>query len=103
MDKLVATSLHALPTMGKQLSFVTLDVFTQTRYAGNPLAVVRVPDGLDLPTEQMLLIAKEFNLSETLFLHDGKKGVDGVFEWRVRIFVTNGEIPFAGRLLLLLR
>ncbi|KXT10719.1 hypothetical protein AC579_1831 [Pseudocercospora musae] len=79
-----------------QLSFVTLDVFTQTRYAGNPLAVVRVHDGEDLPTEQMLAIAKEFNLSETIFLHDGKKGVDGMIEWRVRIFITKGEISFAG-------
>ncbi|KXT04077.1 hypothetical protein AC578_4958 [Pseudocercospora eumusae] len=80
-----------------QLSFVTLDVFTQTRYAGNPLAVVRVHDGVHMPTtEQMLAIAKEFNLSETIFLHDAKNGVDGVIEWRVRIFFTNGELPFAG-------
>ena len=46
--------------------FVTLDVFTETRFAGNPLAVVLEPDGLD--TAAMQKIAREFNLSETVFV-----------------------------------
>ncbi|KAK4498137.1 hypothetical protein PRZ48_010793 [Zasmidium cellare] len=81
--------------MPQQLSFVTLDVFTQERYLGNPLAVVNVPSGRDVSTEVMQTIAREFNLSETIFVHEGKKG-DGVTEWRVRIFLTKREIPFAG-------
>ena len=46
--------------------FVTLDVFTDKRFAGNPLAVVLEPDGLDTPAMQT--IAREFNLSETVFV-----------------------------------
>ncbi len=55
------------------LAFATLDVFTSQRLEGNPLAVVRVPASLrDRLTEPMKQkIAKEFNLSETVFLHDG--------------------------------
>ena len=49
-----------------ELRFHTLDVFTQSRFGGNPLAVVRDADGLD--TAAMQRIAAEFNLSETLFL-----------------------------------
>src|SRR6185436_6687959 len=44
--------------------FVTLDVFTNKRFAGNPLAVVLDPEGLD--TAAMQGIAREFNLSETV-------------------------------------
>lgn len=79
-----------------QLKFVTLDVFTTTRYLGNPLAIVETPAGQDVSTTQMQTVAREFNLSETLFLHQSTVGPDGQPEWRVRIFVTNMEIPFAG-------
>lgn len=79
-----------------QLPFVTLDVFTNTRYLGNPLAIVRIPSGTDVSTEQMQTVAREYNLSETLFLHEQSTASDGSLEWRVRIFVTNAEIPFAG-------
>ncbi|KAF2173797.1 hypothetical protein M409DRAFT_48721 [Zasmidium cellare ATCC 36951] len=82
--------------MPQSLSFVTLDVFTQDRYLGNPLAVVNVPAGRDVSTEVMQTIAREFNLSETIFVHEGAKGKDGVVEWRVRIFLTRREVPFAG-------
>lgn len=55
------------------LPFTTLDVFTSTQLEGNPLAVVQVPaslrDRLTQPLKQK--IAREFNLSETVFLHDG--------------------------------
>ena len=46
--------------------FFTLDVFTTQRFAGNPLAVVLESDGLDPPAMQA--IAREFNLSETVFV-----------------------------------
>ena len=49
-----------------KLSFHTLDVFTNRRFGGNPLAVVLDAD--DLSTEQMQTIAREFNLSETIFV-----------------------------------
>ncbi|KAK5132537.1 hypothetical protein LTR08_008854 [Meristemomyces frigidus] len=78
------------------LSFVTVDVFTTERFAGNPLAVVNVPKGHVLTTEQMQRMAKEFNLSETVILHEGVTGDDGVPEWSVRIFLTDAEVPFAG-------
>ena len=84
------------------LEFFTLDVFTSTRLEGNPLAVVRVPgslrDGLTQETKQR--IAKEFNLSETVFLHEDDGGNDGrgpnARERRIDIFTTESEIPFAG-------
>ncbi|EMC95686.1 hypothetical protein BAUCODRAFT_71237 [Baudoinia panamericana UAMH 10762] len=78
------------------LAFVTLDVFTETRFAGNPLAVVNVPSGHDVTSEQMQLIAREFNLSETVFIHERHDGDDGVPQWRVRIFIVDAELPFAG-------
>ncbi len=46
--------------------FYTFDVFTDTRLYGNPLAIV--PDGEGLDTQQMQAIAREFNLSETVFI-----------------------------------
>ena len=47
-------------------------------------------------TKQMQTIAREFNLSETLFIYEAQKGNDGGTEWRVRIFLVNDEVPFAG-------
>lgn len=77
------------------LSFVTLDVFTDTRYAGNPLAIVHVPaeHRTTLTQVQKQNIAKEFNLSETVFLHF-VSGEPMIFD--VDIFTTTAEIPFAG-------
>ena len=83
------------------LQFFTLDVFTSTRLEGNPLAVVRVPWAVcnTLSEETKQKIAKEFNLSETVFLHegegDGDEGRD-VRERHIDIFTTDSEIPFAG-------
>ena len=78
------------------LSFTTVDVFTTERYAGNPLAIVNIPKGRDISTEQMQTIAREFNLSETVFLHEWEDAQDGLPQWRVRIFMTQAELPFAG-------
>jgi trans-2,3-dihydro-3-hydroxyanthranilate isomerase len=71
--------------------FVTLDVFTDKRFAGNPLAVVLEPDGLD--TAAMQTIAREFNLSETVFVFPPE---DKTHRARVRIFTPVSELPFAG-------
>ena len=71
--------------------FVTLDVFTETRFAGNPLAVVLEPDGLDTATMQR--IAREFNLSETVFVF---RPENKAHRAKLRIFTPGRELPFAG-------
>ena len=76
-----------------QLDFVTVDVFTQTKYKGNPLAIVNVPSTVTLTQDQKQAIAREFNLSETTFLHEQ---VDEKLSWKVDIFMTTSELPFAG-------
>lgn len=73
------------------LKFNTLDVFTNRRFGGNPLAVVHDAD--HLTTEQMQAITREFNLSETIFV---MKPRDPGNTARVRIFFPGGEMPFAG-------
>jgi PhzF family phenazine biosynthesis protein len=71
--------------------FRQVDVFTDTPYLGNPVAVVLGADGLS--TEQMQLFARWTNLSETTFvLTPRASGAD----YRVRIFTPTGELPFAG-------
>lgn len=88
--------------MSISLPFTTLDVFTTTRYEGNPLAVVHIPtDPKKQPSsDQLDQIAKEFNLSETIFIYlrdeSTDNGNDEVPEWKVRIYTIEGEIPFAG-------
>ncbi|KAI8632484.1 hypothetical protein F5Y19DRAFT_365676 [Xylariaceae sp. FL1651] len=79
------------------LPFATLDVFTTTQLEGNPLAVVRVPASLRdrLPQSMKQKIAKEFNLSETVFLHD-ETDTSGSDARDVDIFTVEREIPFAG-------
>ena len=71
--------------------FFTLDVFTRRRYAGNPLAVVLDPDGLD--GAAMQAIAREFNLSETVFV---LPPADKAHRAKLRIFTPAAELPFAG-------
>ncbi len=68
-----------------------LDVFTDTPFAGNPLAVVVDAEGLDAP--RMQAIAREFNLSETVFLLEPRNPVNTA---RARIFTPVAELPFAG-------
>ena len=74
-----------------KLTFHTLDVFTNRRFGGNPLAVVLDADALS--TEQMQTIAREFNLSETIFVMQPE---DAANTARVRIFFPGGEMAFAG-------
>src|SRR5829696_2615449 len=71
--------------------FVTLDVFTRQPLAGNPLAVVLDAEGLD--TKAMQAIAREFNLSETVFI---ERPEDPRHRAKLRIFTPRNELPFAG-------
>ncbi len=66
------------------------DVFTDTRFGGNQLAVL--PDAQGLSDRQMQQIAREFNFSESTFVLPPEQGHDR----RVRIFTPTAEIPFAG-------
>jgi trans-2,3-dihydro-3-hydroxyanthranilate isomerase len=66
------------------------DVFTETRFGGNPLAVLPKADGLS--DHQMQQIAREFNFSESAFVFPAKTG----HTRHIRIFTPGGEIPFAG-------
>ncbi len=71
--------------------YVTVDVFTDRPFGGNPLAVVL--DAVGLSTDQMQSIAREFNYSETTFVLPPR---DAAHDAEVRIFTVNSEIPFAG-------
>ena len=74
-----------------KVPFQTVDVFTDRRFGGNPLAVI--PDARGLSSEQMQSIAAEFNLAETTFVlppQDPKNTA------HVRIFTPKSEMPFAG-------
>lgn len=73
------------------LSFHTLDVFTDQRFAGNPLAVVAMTGVL--PTHRMQALAREFNLSETVFVLAPSNPTHTA---RLRIFTPTMEVPFAG-------
>lgn len=80
------------------LDFVTVDVFTTNRYEGNPLAVVFVPPSQrSLVTQEIKQrIAREFNLSETVFLHAESNVKPEATTLEVNIFTIEEELPFAG-------
>ncbi|WP_244848256.1 PhzF family phenazine biosynthesis protein [Caballeronia sp. SL2Y3] len=75
----------------RTVRFSQVDVFTSVAFKGNPLAVVFDAD--DLSTERMQAIARWTNLSETAFL---LRPTDPRADYRVRIFTTATELPFAG-------
>ena len=77
----------------KTLDFATVDVFTTERFLGNPLAIVHVPKDSVLEQDQKQLIAREFNFSETVFVHEDDNSPDGR---RFDIFTIAEELPFAG-------
>ena len=74
-----------------QRRYITVDVFTDRAFGGNPLAVVLDAGGLS--TAQMQAIATEFNYSETTFVLPPR---DAAHDAQVRIFTVRSEIPFAG-------
>jgi trans-2,3-dihydro-3-hydroxyanthranilate isomerase len=71
--------------------FIQVDVFTETPFCGNPLAVIL--DGHGLTGDQMQAIAREMNLSETTFI---LPPTDASAHVKVRIFTPQIELPFAG-------
>jgi len=73
------------------LAYEIVDVFTDRPFAGNPLAVVY--DGADLAHDQMQTLAREFNLSETVFV---LPPTSPAATYRARIFTGSEELPFAG-------
>ncbi|AJC22307.1 PhzF family phenazine biosynthesis protein [Pandoraea pulmonicola] len=73
------------------LSFKQVDVFSSTPLKGNPVAVVFDADGLD--DRQMATFANWTNLSETTFI---LRPTDSRADYRLRIFTTQDELPFAG-------
>ncbi|KAJ3996363.1 hypothetical protein F5050DRAFT_1571630 [Lentinula boryana] len=89
------------------VSFQTIDVFTHTRFLGNPLAIIILHHSdLDsdsnrlsqsLTQQQKQLLAREFNLSETVFIHTTQGNYDDPNEpFLIDIFTTTEELPFAG-------
>ena len=72
-------------------NFIQLDVFTDRAFCGNPLAVF--PEAEGLSDERMQQIAREMNLSETVFVLPSEK--EDVLR-RLRIFTPSSELPFAG-------
>jgi trans-2,3-dihydro-3-hydroxyanthranilate isomerase len=73
------------------LTFETVDVFTETAFGGNPLAVVFGAE--DTSDERMQAIAREFGYSETTFV---LPPTDPAHTAQVRIFTPTREVPFAG-------
>lgn len=78
----------------KTYPFYLVNVFAESHFGGNPLAVFAHADGLN--DEQMQAIAKQFNLSETVFIFppSDQHGVSAVAD--LRIFTPNYELPLAG-------
>ncbi len=70
--------------------YIVLDVFTDAPLGGNPLAVF--PDGRGVDEQLMQRLARELNLSETVFLLPASTGAHA----RARIFTPTAELPFAG-------
>ena len=75
----------------EKINYSIVDVFSQGKYTGNPLAVFKNVGKIS--ESEMQQIAKEINYSETTFILSDSKN-DGGFD--VRIFTPNEEVPFAG-------
>lgn len=73
------------------LKFFTVDVFTSRPFKGNPLAICHVPADVSISDHALQLIAREYNISETVFVWQGPRE-----EWTMRIFTIDKELPFAG-------
>ena len=74
----------------RTLRYVLADVFTDTPLAGNPVAVFT--DGRGVEDKQMQRLARELNLSESVFVLPAEAGGHA----RIRIFTPGVELPFAG-------
>jgi len=80
-----------MPPAVKGHRYLTADVFTSVPFAGNPLAVF--PDARAIPEDRLQAIAREFNLSETVFVYPP---AEARHARRLRIFTPAEELPFAG-------
>lgn len=87
----LATCVLLLPDTMTTYRFLQLDVFTDHAFSGNPLAVF--PEAKGLSDEVMMKIAREMNLSETVFVLESEN--PEVLR-RLRIYTPTREIPFAG-------
>ncbi|HZS24282.1 MAG TPA: PhzF family phenazine biosynthesis protein [Gaiellaceae bacterium] len=76
--------------MGRRFRYVLADVFTDTPLQGNALAVFT--DAREIPEAMLQKIARELNLSETVFVYPP----EGAGHVKVRIFTSQHELPFAG-------
>lgn len=74
----------------RSVSFQVLNVFAETRFGGNPLAVIE--DATALREDELMPICQQFNLSETTFIYPP----EGAGVAKVRIFSPDGEMAFAG-------
>ena len=74
----------------REYPFQLVNVFAESHFGGNPLAVF--PDAAGLSDGDMLQIARQFNLSETVFAFGGSAGAAA----DLRIFTPDGELPLAG-------
>lgn len=86
----LAEAVAGIRREGDALVYLLLDVFTETPLEGNQLAVFT--DGRDLDAEAMQSLAREMNLSETVFVLPAEESGDA----RIRIFTPLSELPFAG-------
>src|SRR5262249_10099389 len=84
-------ALVSPPRDAMRRRFLTADVFTDSLFGGNQLAVI--PDGRGIPTQRMQQAAREFNYSETVFVLPAESSRN---TRRLRIFTPGAEIPFAG-------
>ncbi|MGD1805271.1 PhzF family phenazine biosynthesis protein [Dapis sp. BLCC M126] len=75
------------------MDFYIVDVFAETKYTGNQLAVFTGAEVANLSDEEMLQIAREMNYSETTFILSSEQRNGG---YDVRIFTPAKELPFAG-------
>lgn len=75
------------------MNFYIVDVFAESKYAGNQLAVFCGAGVAELSEAQMLMIAREINYSETTFVRSPEPQNGG---YDVRIFTPKKELPFAG-------
>jgi trans-2,3-dihydro-3-hydroxyanthranilate isomerase len=89
LEKRTEPGVLAFPSM--RYRFLTADVFTDRPFGGNPLAVF--PDARGISPERMQQVARELNLSETVFVLPPE---DLGHTRRLRIFTPGMELPFAG-------
>jgi len=88
------TLLAAPTTAHCAYDFAQVDVFAENPLEGNALAIFT--DARGLSTEEMLGLARETNLSETTFILPRSAEIERERGVQVRIFLTSGEVPFAG-------